>query len=174
MAPDRQIPEKGPVRAGDLVDALLGGSLGKRLSASGRAARAWYAANGDRERAHTTGVWLRKSGREGIDPVLVVALDSGLLAMELGTNKDLYLQRLAFRGIRVSDIRFQVSRETSPRARRAADKPDPRETLSALPDLTDEERARVERAVSELPDGLKESVSRAMCATMRRNKVSHT
>lgn len=173
MARDLDAIAQGPVRAGVLVDALLGGSLGKKLDASGKAARAWYAANGDRERKHTVGVWLRKSGRAGIDPVLVVALDSGLLATELGTNKDLYLQRLAFRGIRISDIRFQVSRETSPRAQRAAvaDKTKPK---PELPDLGDAEQQRIERAVEDLPEGLKQSVSRAMCATMRRNKVSHT
>ena len=168
----------GYVRAGDVVSALLGGPLGRGLSDAQNVARAWYAANGDRERAHTTGVWLRKSGRAGIDPVLIVAVDSGLLAGELGTNKDLYLSRLAFRGIAVSDIRFVVRPRadgaTAAAAARAKNTPAgdvSRETK--LPELSTAERSRVESACSELPEGLRQSVSRAMCATLRKRKAHH-
>lgn len=169
----------GAVRAGDVVGALLGGALGRELSAAARAARAWYAANGDRERAHTTGVWLRKSGRAGVDPVMVVALDSNLLAGELGTNKDLYLQRLAFHGIAVSDVRFTVGKNRTQEApvRSGLMSLSAREGTRApqpVPELTPAELDRVARATSELPDGLKQSVSRAMCATIRRSKGGNT
>lgn len=119
------VPDRGgeAQRAGDLVGALLGGSLGRGLGPAQKAARAWYAANGDRERAHTTRVWLRKSGRTGQDPVLVVELDAGWLAGELSTNKELYLSRLAFRGIRVSDICFKVGRRQDVAALRARPTP---------------------------------------------------
>ena len=90
----------GPAtRAGALVAGLLAGPLGDDLGEAQRAARAWYAANGDRERAHTTGVWLRKPPRAGADPVMVVRVDSGLLASELGTNKDLYLSAPRLMGV---------------------------------------------------------------------------
>jgi hypothetical protein len=120
---------------------------------------------------HTTGVWLRKPGCEGADPVLVVALDSNLLAMELATRKELYLARLSFRGIAVSDIRFTVRRDQ----REHAKKPEKalREGAAGsrpLPDLAPSEMKRVERATSGLPDGLRQSVSRAMCASLRRAK----
>ena len=161
------------VRAGDAVGALLQGRLGKGLSAASAAAKAWYAANGDRERKHTTGVWLRKSGRTGCDPVLVVALDSNLLAMELGTNKDLYLARLAYHGLAVSDIRFTVRRDpATDRRRSGALKQSPRPT--PLPELTAAEVKRVERACEDLPDGLRQSACRAMCASLRRNKARST
>ena len=162
---------EGAHRAGDVVASLFGGAAGKRLSEASRAARAWYAANGDRERSHTTGVWLRASGRDGVDPVMVVGVDSSLLALELGTNKEIYLARLAWAGIAVSDIRF-VPRKRSDAAVRAA-KAAERET-PPLPELTPAERDRVAKATSGLPDGLKESVSRAMCATLRRNRSNHT
>ncbi|MDO4807297.1 MAG: hypothetical protein Q4A07_08615 [Coriobacteriales bacterium] len=172
-----------PSRAGDAVAALLGGALGKGLSAASKAARAWYAANGDRERAHTTGVWLRKPGRTGADPVLVVELDSNLLAYELGTNKDLYLSRMAFHGIAVSDIRFKVGNPSHGVGSRAAKQrgvspllgPKQGEHSPApAPELTPTEAKRVERACAGLPDGLRQSVSRAMCASLRRSKSSST
>ncbi|MBO7675226.1 MAG: hypothetical protein J6S63_09500 [Atopobiaceae bacterium] len=168
-----------PSRAGDAISMLLGGPLGRGLSAASKAARAWYAANGDRERAHTTGVWLQKSGRAGIDPVLVVALDSHLLASELGTNKDLYLSRLAFRGVAVSDVRFTV-RPPQAGAQRGKRGHGPnrmgaQESCAAtLPELTPAELERVERATRGLPQGLRQSVSRAMCASLRRSKGRNT
>ncbi|MEE0028138.1 MAG: hypothetical protein U0J70_11145 [Atopobiaceae bacterium] len=166
-----------PSRAGDAVSMLLGGPMGRGLSAASQAARAWYAANGDRERAHTTGVWLQKSGRKGIDPVLVVALDSHLLAGELGTNKELYLSRLAFRGIAISDIRFTVRQRTDGGQKDPGGRLVPgvfRPSVPPLPELTPTEIARVERATANLPEGLKQSASRAMCASLRRSKGKNT
>lgn len=166
---DREVT--GAARAGDLVSALFGAGGARKLSSAQQAARAWFSANGDRERAHTTGVWLRKSGRSGTDPIMVVRLDSGLLAQELGTNKELYLARLAHAGVSVSDIRFDVGSARGVPARggsaavwkggEAPASPPPRP-------LSDEEMLRVERATEDLPDGLRQSAARAMRATMAR------
>lgn len=157
---------QSPERAGDLVRALFGGAQAARLSGAQLAARAWYAANGDRERSHTTGVWLRKSGREGVDPVMVVRLDSNLLAQELGTNKDLYLARLSHAGVKISDIRFTAggkkTHEAHAGGRASHKKPDP------LPPLDEARQARVDAATSHLPERLQKSVARAMAASMRR------
>ena len=155
-----------PRTAGDVVADLLGGPLGNGLTKSQRVARAWYAVNGDRERAHTTGVWLKEPTRPGADPTLVVRVDSGLLASELATNKDLYLSRLAFRGVRVSNVRFTVGGDPLPQVRKGA--------LPMRVDLTREERARVDRATFGLPEGLRQSVSRAMCASLAREKCRST
>lgn len=160
----------------DAMGALMSGPLGKGLSQASMAAKAWYAANGDRERAHTTGVWLRKSGCAGVDPVMVVALDSNLLAMELGTNKELYLSRLAFRGVAVSDIKFTVGRGRTKDATPQGIVSKKRSSSAAttevqpLPTLSPAEEERVDRATADLPDGLRQSVSRAMCASIRRSK----
>jgi hypothetical protein len=91
--------------------------------------------------------------------------------MELATRKELYLARLSFRGIAVSDIRFTVRRDQREHAR----KPDKALRADAasrrsLPDLSPSEMERVARATSGLPDGLRQSVSRAMCASLRRAK----
>ena len=160
-----------PQRAGLLVSSLLSGPLGEGLSDAQRAARAWYAANGDRERAHTTGVWLRRADAPGVDPVMVVRVDSGLLASEMGTNKDIYLSRLSFHGVHISNIRFEVGQRPQQASRLVRRKDDRPPAVSA--ELTDEERRQVDEACSPIPDGLRESVSRAMCASLLREK-SHT
>lgn len=162
--------------AGDALAELFSGPLGAGLAPAARAARAWYSANGDRERRHTTGVWLRKSGKAGIADVLVVALDSNLLAAELGTNRDLYLGRLSQYGIAVSDIRFTVRKGTGKGRKKEATaaKAGVDTSSTPLPPLSSAEEQRVERACAELPDGLKQSVSRAMCASLRRSKTTHT
>lgn len=155
-------------RAGDLVAALFGPRATKQLSDSQRAARAWYSANGDRERKHTTGVWLRKPGRANADPVMVVRLDSNLLAQELGTNKDLYLARLASAGVRVSDLRFSVGRAKEPKKVLSPGRPQPKKTTTR--DLTPSEKAHIEDATKDLPDALRVSVARAMRATKLRSE----
>ena len=161
--------ERGPSRAGDLVATLFDGALAGKLNEASRFAKAWYSVNGDRERAHTVGVWMNKGKRPGEDPILVVGLDSSLFALELGTNKDLYLARLAWAGFHVSDIRFTVTarKETRPTLRRGRDKAPAKE----LPALTETEAEAVRRATKDLPEGLRQSVSRAMSASLRRNKA---
>lgn len=166
--PRRDVSESGPKRAGDVVVSLFGAAGGAKLSSAQRAARGWFAANGDRERAHTTGVWLRKPGRVGADPVMVVRLDSNWLMQELATNKELYLARLARIGVAVSDLRFEVGHARVSEAARAKR---PSKEKPPLPDLRSADLARIERACADLPDGLKESVSRAMCATLAREKA---
>lgn len=168
----------GAASAADALERLFAGPLGSGLAPAARAARAWYAANGDRERRHTTGVWLNKSGRTGVDPVLVVALDSNLMASELGTNKDLYLTRLSFHGVAVSDIRFTVGKRDTkggaPNVSRVIRKGVPPTYHSELPKLSEEEQSRVARATKDLPDGLRQSASRAMCASLQRTKAKST
>ena len=148
---------------------LFDSKTARGLSVTQNAAKVWFVVNGDRERAHTTGVWLNKARRPNLAPVLVVGLDSSLLALELGTNKDLYLARLDWAGVEVSDIRFTVTGRAEDRgsARRVRKKKD----APVLPDLTEAERRRVDEATKDFPDGLRQSLSRAMSASLRRNKV---
>ena len=49
--------------------------MSKQSKAQTRAARARFVANGDRERAHTTGVWLRKSTAAKADPAVELKKD---------------------------------------------------------------------------------------------------
>ena len=144
--------------------------MSKQSKAQTRAARAWFVANGDRERAHTTGVWTRPGPFEGADPVLCVAVDSGLLAQELSCNKEIYLSRLAYAGVAISDIRFSVRARPREEVKSVSKKKDAKP--KPLPPLTESEMRQVAEATKGLPDGLRQSASQAMCASLRRNKAN--
>ena len=151
-----------------LMRAALDRQMAGRMSANSRAAAAWYRANGDRERAHTVGVFLKKSPVAGAAPVLGVYVDSHAMATDFGVNKDLYLARLANLGFSVSGIDFIVSRNSHRAVRDAtAGQAAPPE---ALPELSDQERLEVERLVSELPESLRPRAAEAIALSKRRAK----
>lgn len=157
---------------GDIVGGLLGTAMRGRLTQNQRAAQAWYGCNGDVERKHCTGVFLKKPRSAGAAPVLGVYVDSHARLTDFGANKDIYLQRLANYGFQVSDIQFCLSRE--PRA--AGPRPVPATSTppAPLPELAPEESAHVQELTRDLPEALKTSVSRAISLSMRRNKSRNT
>ncbi|MBO7722521.1 MAG: hypothetical protein J6S27_01925, partial [Thermoguttaceae bacterium] len=50
----------------------------------------------------------------------------------------------------------------------------PKKDVPPLPTLSELERRRVDEAVRDLPEGLRQSVSRAMCASLQRHKGTNT
>lgn len=156
----------------ELVSEVVGGRMAGQLSRNQRAAHAWFSVNGDVERAHTCGVYLKKAGRNGGGPVLGVYVDSSSRVADFRVNKELYLARLANAGFAVSDIDFRLSR--TPRVSSARPKTDVRRESEsrkpALPALTEHERDEVSARVQGLPDGLAEAAGRAMSLSLRREK----
>lgn len=155
----------------DVLKGLLGSDVSERMSDNQRARAAWYGANGDIERKHTTGVYLDKSPcRKGLDPVLCVYVDSHVRLTDFSANRETYLSRMYGAGLRVSGIRFRLSdREHIERKR--ADEAERNASSSVpepLPPLTQEEGERIARMTSDLPDGLRQKVSRAMELSFRR------
>ena len=154
-------------RVGAVLDSLIGSKLTSRMTDTQRAAAAWYACNGDRERAHTTRVFLRKPKVEGADPVICVYVDSHSFLVDLNANRDIYLGRLANWGFYVSGIRFEVDRYAKQRRGQTRKK-----TASNGMDgatevkLTAEQQAYVQDLVSDVPDSLKESISKAIAASL--------
>lgn len=140
---------------------------------SRRAATAWFAVNGDIERAHTVCVFVRPSARRGDDPVLFVYVDSRTRALDFRVNREIYAGRLAMAGLRFSEIRFSEDRggaARSPREghgspARAGSGPAP----APLPALAPEDASRIERMCAGLPESLRDSVSRAMSNSYRRS-----
>ena len=159
-----------PTPLSNIISTVFEGQMSKQSKAQTRAARAWFVANGDRERAHTTGVWTRQGPFEGADPVLCVAVDSGLLAQELSCNKEIYLSRLAYAGVAISDIRFSVRARPREEVRSVSKKK--KEQPKPLPPLSESELRQVAEATKDLPDGLRQRASQAMCASLRRNKAN--
>ena len=165
------IPSPTAEALSSIVERALGADAARHMSAAQRAHAAWFAANGDRERQHTTKVFLRAARTKGMAPVICVYVDSHAYLTDLSANRDLYLARLANQGFAVSGIEFAVDREARAKrveARRAAKA---EERHAVVEDLTDimldvefapDEAARVRDLVDELPEGLRKSVSKAI------------
>lgn len=143
-----------------LMKGVLGAEVAGRLNTAQRATAAWFAANGDRERAHTTRVYLKESSSAGAAPIICVMVDSHPLVSDFMANRDLYLARLANQGFSVSGIEFMVDRSAKKAAKRAS-----REKLvapSPSRTLTKEEQERIESLVAGLEEPLRSSVSKAI------------
>ena len=157
---------------------LLGGPMGRGLSAAQRAARAWYAANGDRERAHTTGVWLRKSGQGGggsragggarLQPARRRAGNQqGALSVAPGVSRRRRKRHPLYRWTTRADGGQDRGEKGCPNGRRRVAAPAAARALRRR-------RSRAWSATADLPDGLRQSVSRAMCASLRSSRVRQT
>lgn len=169
---EREFGAQRPERVDALVGEVVDGQMSAKMSANQRAAAAWYRANGDRERTHTTGVFLKRARVAGAAPVLGVYVDSHVMATDFGVNKDIYLARLANIGFMVSGIEFIPSREgyRVKRERAHAQRP----VKETLPELSQEERDEVESLTAQLPEHLRESASKAIALSFRRQKLEKT
>ena len=159
-APDRS------ERVGALIDRVMGSGLSKGLNANQRATVAWHAANGDRERSHTTRVFLKKPRVDGADPIICVYVDNHSFLTDLNANKDLYLSRLANWGFYVSGIEFGVDRAAHRTSKGGARKAGAKAKRAATPRLSAEQERYVQELVSKVPDSLKESIFKAITASL--------
>ena len=157
-----------------LMREVVDDHMAPRLSAAQRAAAAWHRANGDRERRHTTGVFLKKSRVPGAAPIMGVYVDSHAMAVDFGVNKDLYLARLANIGYEVSGIDFIPSRKGYQAARVGQGRAQQEPVAEELPELTPLEHAQVADLVAGLPESLKPSASKAVELSFRRSKLQRS
>lgn len=177
-----------------VISHFVGSDMRAHMSAAQRAAAAWYRANGDVERAHTTGVFLKRPRRKGDAPILGVYVDSHSRLTDFTVNREIYLARLHNVGLEVSGIEFLLTRRsgtstpsasssatgsaashvagdlgTSSRSEEEGFSPSGH-TLDVidLPELTDVQRDEIARATAGLPDSLRDKVAHAMSYSMRR------
>ena len=166
------IPPRDSVeRVSEIVDRVINSKIARGLTANQRAAIAWYGANGDRERLHTTRVFLKRSRMEGADPIICVYVDSHAFVTDLMANKDLYLARLANWGYAVSGIEFAVDREIRVSQvnalRESSQKAASSSVAGTVETLSEEQRAYVEELLSDVPESLRASISKAIIASMQ-------
>ena len=178
--------DEGGSRVGDLLRGFAskpGNAQGLSLAAKVR--RAWFSVNGDIERQHTCGLFVKEPSRPGVDPLLVVYVDTRPRAVDFTANREIYVARMAMAGFRFSEMRFQVSKrphgQADGEAGATASAPGDatgarpaREKEPPLPELTAREREQVASACANLPEGLRESVSRAMSQSYRRQRANRT
>ena len=132
----------------------------RSMSANQRAAYVWHNVNGDVERAHTTGVFLKEPHVKGAAPILGVYVDSRMRAVDFRANREVYRARLSMGGLEVSEIEFIVSQYGHGAA--------------PLPELTGSEQDTVEKLAESVPESLRESVYKAMSLSFRREKSRDT
>lgn len=154
-------------------EVLSKGVYGRRptsLTIQQKAREAWLGANGDLERRHTCGVFLREDATKDGLPLLVVYIDSSSMIQDFSTDKDLYINRLRHAGFVVGDLRFKLSREGRGRGDGATTK-ESSVSSDSLPPLSKEERDYVNSSVSALPEAIRESAREAMDLSLRWNKL---
>lgn len=160
-----------------VLQGVVKSDMRAHMSDAQRARAAWYGANGDVERKHTTGVFLDTSPvKKGRDPVLCVYVDSHARLSDFNANREIYLARLHGYGLQVSGIRFRLSDARHMRANDSADyqslgRP---EQKVELPELSAGQRQRVEDMTRDLPDGLREKAQRAMELSLRRQMLKRS
>ena len=160
---------EAPESISSLMHEVVDERMSARMSANQRAAAAWYRANGDRERNHTTGVFLKRPRVAGAAPVLGVYVDSHAMVTDFGVNKDIYLARLANIGFRVSGIEFIPSRAGYHVAR--SRQKETEQTAMELPELSQKELQEAQNLVSDLPEPLKTNAFKAVVMSKRREKL---
>ena len=102
----------------------------RSMSANQRAAYVWHNVNGDVERAHTTGVFLKEPHVKGAAPILGVYVDSRMRAVDFRANREVYRARLSMGGLEVSEIEFIVSQSGHGAAPRSRNLPEASRMLS--------------------------------------------
>ncbi len=167
-------------RASESLADLLGDvtaveDMGEGLRSTWNVGRAWFSVNGDYERAHTVGTYV-DDRRTGVDPVLVVYVDSKASEVDLMARREIYPARLATCGLRFSEVRFKLSKQRYLDRRADATRPTPgaAEPPRPLPELTAEEERRVDELCAGLPEQLRDSVSRAMRVSYQAQKQEHS
>ena len=157
--------EESPAAMGDVFSSVIGAlDEGGRARSTWSVGRAWYAVNGDIERAHTTGVFVREpAGRQNLF-TLVVYVDSRSRATDFNANREVYQARLERVGLHFEEISFLPSNRpaarTAIRERAAGPAPAP---------IAPADAEKIERLTDQVPERLRESVSRAMRATWERS-----
>ena len=155
-----------PAQLNSVLGDMLGPGGTMRLNAHKRALALWMRVNGDIERKHTCGAYIKSVPHA--DPLLVIYLDSRMRVVDFNASREIYLQRLASQGLPLSRIEFKLSKDVSVRSS-AVEEAEER----TLPDLTQDELDYVAEATARLAEPLRSDVSKAMIVSMRREKANN-
>ena len=158
---------EAPTALGDILESAQNVQNVPGTNWTPRVARAWHAVNGVTERAHTVGVFVERPRRAGALPVLVGYGDSKSCEVDFMANREVYLARLAQAGLSFAEVRFRQSKRPPTVARRTVEERTPAE---ALPELTPAEEREADALLSNVPDALKSSVSRALRVSLQAEK----
>ncbi len=143
-----------------------------KLSKTKKIYKQWYSVNGDVEQKHTTGLYLAEPSGYDKYPTLIVYVDKPLFVQEFRTMKHIYLTRLEIDGLKLKDIQFTLSKDeyVKPKEYEGLKKAE----VPELPELNSEEIELIEWQTKDMPENLKDTVSKAMSLSMRKQKFLDT
>lgn len=170
-----RLREEAAERVGNTIEEALE-LCGSRRSRDDASAvwLAWMRVNGDVERRHTSGIFIVPPRRGQEEPSLTVYVDSNVYLTDFSARREIYLARLASAGLRFSRIEFRRSKRSAP-VKHQVEPARPRAAAQqSLPPLDAGERREIDELCSDLPEGLHESVSRAMRASYQAQKREHS
>lgn len=160
-------PEARPAHVSGVVSSLVDEAASARMSLAHAAWVAWHRGNGDRERAHTVYVNVRRPRRAGDAPIVVVGVDSHSFMSDVTTNREIYLLRLANVGFEASALEVRLAR---PRGGARGRKGHAEPVVPAPEPLTEEERRHIQELVGRLPESLRPNASKALEKSILRNR----
>lgn len=161
-----EVSMKNVSSAGSAINEYVHKHLSHGLSTTSRAAQAWWRSNGALEHRHTQGIYLKEYKTK--DPVLYVYIDTSSLLVDFTTNKNIYLERLAYHGFHVSDIQFRRSRKG--RRNQAVTPQTAKESAIPVKPLSQGENERIDAMCKNLPESLQERVSDTMKLMISRKR----
>lgn len=167
--------QHAPETAADLVSTYLDGRLAAGANKTMQALTVWRKIAGKRAAKHTVAVWLSDPAGPLNLPDLVVYLDGNALMVDLSTNAELFVDRLAHAGLEVAHVRFKLSRKAGQIAEERMLKAERKShEVPELPPLTDYDRARIALDVQRIPEAMRADASKAMEMSIRRAKLAPT
>ena len=153
-----------------LMDSMFNEKF-SNISTNQQALKGWSLVGGERERTHTVGVFLKEADQAHSSdfPKLFIYVDSTSCVIDFNAGREVYCARLEAIGLKLSSIEFKLSRyaqEHKERLQKQTQEDEPE-----LPELTPAEERYIQELVNQTPENLKESVSKAMTSSIRRQKT---
>lgn len=144
----------------------------QQLTSSKRVYMLWYKVNGNFERKHTCGLFLKEpSGKEQY-PTLIVYIDKNVVMQDFRTNKGIYLIRLKAQGLILRDIQFVLTKNPRPKYKKEEETKKKEEKMP-LPDLSEQEMAYIKDLTKDLDEDMKKTVVKPIISVFKRQKQIH-
>ncbi len=163
-----EMPSHSVETPATLMQGLISHDMWSKMGEAQQAGWAWNVANGEVERTHTTGVYVRHAANATHDLILGVYVDTHARLSDFSANREVYRIRLHEVGFDVTAIEFKLNRRPfRPRSHRREDTDGTRDVRRVA--LSPEDEERVEQEVSVLPPRLRDAARRAMTASLQRD-----
>ena len=129
----------------------------------------WYKVNGNFERKHTTGLYLKDPIGKEQYPTLIVYIDKNVVLQDFRTNKNIYLIRLKSQNLVLRDIEFKLSKSKNKAFKQKVENKE-KKIKKPLPELSSQEIKQIEELTKDLDEQIKPTVVKSMISMFKRQK----